>query len=74
MEGFLRYEFGGLIHGGAYFLNLRYASPLAIRFIELPLYRSRENCSSYKGPRCIEVCYVDVPICSMKCKMMHPPP
>ena len=21
MDGFLRYEFGGLIHGGAYFLN-----------------------------------------------------
>ena len=26
MEGFLRYEFGGLIHGGAYFRNFT-ASP-----------------------------------------------
>ena len=31
-EGFLRYEFGGLIHGGAYFLNFTVCQSLGHSF------------------------------------------
>ena len=42
-EGFLRYEFGGLIHGGAYFRNFSIKREkkvrLIINYISIPLIR-----------------------------------
>ena len=42
-EGFLRYEFGGLIHGGAYFRNFSVKREkkvrLIINYISIPLIR-----------------------------------
>ena len=35
-EGFLRYNFGGLIHGGAYFQNFTVAVVLCSRHCSLP--------------------------------------
>ena len=47
-EGFLRYRFGGLIFGGAYFGILRYAKGAVVNSLLLPNNRERHKRPTFR--------------------------